>query len=359
MSHQYRSFFTYADRKAALARRNTDELIAALCKSPLSTSRLHVEMMRCGESTDYKYAAYCGHVGCAACRKRYVGKQANAALKRFDGLANSDFAFVTIIFGMTCTTEEIGPIFAGGKRKVRNAVDIERRRSAGWTSLEFLGWMEVDAFDTEHLSLLPPDRRAALEEIGLPFSGEIVWVVTIHAIVKLGGAHIHDLERALKAAWPSRGQADVRPFQSAKPVEANIWSIISYANKHECRTDFWDKLEQRWEPRWRAEFYRYIDGWSRKFEKLRMSIGPKGERERKAKAQSSSSVVLNEMNDLPDDVEPMPFLFDNNSPISKVTLYRLGAQFDRTREREAWVSDKRELCGERRYIHAPAIRPPD
>ena len=264
----------YYERLCIEARRATEELKAALGRR--GSSALKARLLKCGTSTEWKNVVRCGEVACETCRAHYVTRQVSAVQAGFEGSENADMAFVTIIMGLCNWPDYIGEIFVRGRRKLRNIIDQNRRVSRRWQELQVVGWMEVDAFDPHRFADLPPNKKAQLEAIGLPFIGAgPTWVVTLHALVELGGVDRFRFAEELTRGWSGPTQVDVRPLDNERRSDQNINSLVRYCLKHRTDTATTVCYAEPWDISWRTEFYEYLNRWSRGFQSTRVWIKPR------------------------------------------------------------------------------------
>lgn len=281
----------------------TERLLAELpYAGSLASDRLLHRMRRCGEPDEWNGHFTCRTPGCASCRGRYVGAQVRAANKRFADAQNDDMAFVTIVVGATSDVSEIGDIFQKFRKDLRNVVDSHRRQRRGWDGVEFMLWLETDAFAAEDFLLLGPDKRSQLGEM-IPLSVSMagpVWVVTVHGIVGLNGLEHQHVRQQLEERWSGHKQVDVARFFAHRSKEQNLRSTINYALKHECRVHL-GNVEMEWGRGWAASYYGFLSTWSRGFQSLRISISPKGGR------SSPDHSLGTAIGPEDDEKEPLPF----------------------------------------------------
>lgn len=298
------------------ARKATEDLKNALGRR--GTSELKARLLSCGKSTEWKNVVRCGAVACATCRAIYTSRQVAAVQEAFEGTENHNLAFVSIIFGLTSWTDDIGDIFVRGRRKLRNIIEKNRRVNDKWRELQIVGWMEVDAFDPHRFADLPPDKKVQLEAIGLPWVGAgPTWVVTIHALVNLAGVDRYKLAEELRRGWKAPTQVDVRQFHETKRPDENINSLVRYCLKNRTETATTAFYAEPWDISWRTEYYEYLNRWSRGFQSLRVWIKPRNLQEDVLKNGSSnipltrSRVASNPFidDDNQNDGNYMPFIF--------------------------------------------------
>jgi len=160
---------------------------------------------------------------------------------------------------------------------VRNLVDAKRRVGSRWWGVEFLIWLETDAFAPQDFIHLGPDKQAQIGAFAHRFviDGQPVWVPTIHGIVKLNGFDPQRVSMELQSRWNYPKQVDVQRFYEHNSKEQNISNIINYSLKNECLSYLGRQVEC-WPNSWRATYYTFLHLWSRGFQSLRCSIGAKG-----------------------------------------------------------------------------------
>jgi hypothetical protein len=265
-------------------------------------------MMNCERPSRWRFKEYCRSVGCGLCRGRYIQSQTEAALDRFSDADNHEMALLTVVLAVTEDENQIGPCFERGRKKLRNIIDAQRRRTRRWDAVEVLGWLETDALDDSQVQMVLPERRALLENVGLPShpAPEMpIWVITIHAVVRLSAVEHQAFRSALQIGWPHPGQVDVSPFISTKSPDANLCHVIEYALKHETITRMEGRMEFAWPPGWLARYYEALEGWSRSFQRLRVNIRPK----RQPKTNHDDCGPAPDHPRIQVELEPMPSLF--------------------------------------------------
>jgi hypothetical protein len=268
----------------------------------LACDQLLHRMKRCGEPDEWNGHFTCRTPGCASCRGRYIGAQFRDARKRFADADNDDMAFVTIVVGATSDVSEISDIFQKFRKDFRNVVDSNRRQRRGWDGVEFVLWLETDAFSAEDFLLLGPDKRSQLGEmipIFLNMSGP-VWVVTVHGIARLNGLEHQHVRQQLEERWSGHKQVDVARFFGDRSKEQNLRYTINYALKHECRVHL-GNVEMEWGKGWAASYYGFLSTWSRGFQSLRISINPKGSKSLPLHQPVATDISAD------GEIEPLPF----------------------------------------------------
>lgn len=299
------SSFNYFTKLKIEAERATQELFAALATG--LSSPLRSRLRKCGTSTEYKNSVACGAVACAKCREKYIRKQVVTVQGATAGASNADLVMVSIVHELVGSVHEIGPSFAGAKRKLRNIIDQNRRLNANWCHLQAWGWLEVDAFEPERFVDLLPNKKAQFDAMGVPYAGDgPVWVTTLHCIVSLTGVDRYALARELERGWSIPTQVHVQPFDGGRSVSDNLNSVIRYSLKHTNITRSLATGPEPWCIVWKKAYYEYLNGWSQSFQSIRAWIRP----------QRFAGMV--EVDDLSDNViedeeeyylEPMPVVF--------------------------------------------------
>jgi len=288
---------------------------------PGATRLLH-RMQRCGTG-DWNGHFTCRTPGCDECRGRYIGKQRRAALARFADASNDDLAMVTIVVGATGWIDEVADLVTAFRKDLRNVVDGLRRSHRRWRSVEFLMWLETDAFASEDYVLLGSDKQAQLGPMAplILNPRAPVWIVTFHGIVRLNGLEPQQIRQELERKWGGAKRVDVAPFAPEKTERANLGDIINYALKHQCRTHL-GAAEERWPDEWIAEYFAFLHEWSRGFQKLKVSVGRQRMCGVGIEADGGLGVVVHDQlvdseHDVDElDVDPLPFscsfsVFDN------------------------------------------------
>jgi hypothetical protein len=243
-------------------------------------SNLLTRMTRCGSDWNYRFT--CRTAGCAHCRGSYLSRQRRAALKRFDGVDRNRLAFGSLVVGATQNLSAVKPMFEVAKKKLRNLVNTRRAKSILWHDFEVLGWLEVDAFHRADLDRLPPEKRTQMEFLLQEQSAmwdEPVWVVTIHAIVGLGGVDLGQARAELEKKWKGPHCVDLQPFYTTRTRDESIKTLVRYSLKHECKTALdgseFGSIKEEWHGDWMADYYSFLHQWSRGFHSLRISISRK------------------------------------------------------------------------------------
>ena len=282
----------------------TERLARALAYSTSNrASSLLSQMNRCG-SAEWHYQFTCRTAGCASCRGRYIGKQVRQASARYQHLSNRDISFASIVIGATTCVDEIGDIFAKFRKDLRNLTDSNRRVRRRWSALDMMLWLEVDAMSGSDYILLGSDKQTQLGEMA-PFfvmKDGPVWIVTCHGVI----AHPHidrqEVLAELDRRWAGHKRCDLRAFDTSNEVATNLRRTINYALKHECRTHLGNHAEA-WPDAWMAEYYSYLNEWSRGFQSTRIVINSK---------KDKLSISPKECNVKEYEEEPMPFTYSNS-----------------------------------------------
>lgn len=295
--------------------RNTALLIGAL--SPFS--RLRNTMMGCGQPSEHKVAEPCRKIGCQRCREKCVHREVDKAVDLFGSCSNSEMAFATVVLGATCNVGDIKNMFAKARRQLRSVIDRRRRAKPRWNDIEVLGWMEVDLVEEDQLDAIGTQRRSLIDQVGLPtfIRGRPIWVVTFHGVVRLvDRVDRYSFAEALKEVWPEERQVHVEPFLEEKSLRQNLNSLVRYCLKFKCETNL-PPVKVGWRPERIAEFYEFMAGWSRGFQRCKISIGPKGLKRTVNDRSNSYAKTVSRSSSLGDGIdgfceyeviEPMPIL---------------------------------------------------
>lgn len=239
-------------------------------------------------------------------------------------------ALLTVVLGVTLDPDQIGPLFESGRRKLRNIVDYQRRRSRGWDDVEVLGYLETDALNGIQVDEILPERRSLLHDLGLPQNPdqhEPIWVVTIHAVVRFDNIGRQSFVDALTKSWPQKNRVDVKPLTRTLSTSENVSNIIEYALKHENITRLSDFNELAWQPEWVSDFYESMMRWSKSFKRMKLNIRPKGFFKNKNDSECGENNEPDESNDSNVsglDYEPMPILFNSTTFSTFLYQYILG-----------------------------------
>ncbi len=266
---------------------------------------LRSRMKRCG-GEEWNYQFSCRTAACATCRGRYVGRQRRAATKRFAKHQNDDLAFASIVIGATAHVDEIGETFTKFRRDLRNVVDANRRHRRRWNNLEALLWLETDALSGNDYVHLGSDKQAQLGEMAPLFvrdSGP-VWVVTAHGVIACPGIDYQEVGEDFRQRWPGTKRVDVRPFYPHQTKEQNLGYTINYALKHECRTHL-GHITEPWPVGWMAEYYSYLNRWSRGFQSTRISISSR-------EIKSTNTLLSGYNHPKLEEREPFPFTYSDS-----------------------------------------------
>lgn len=265
-------------------------------------------LQKCG-GPDWGYRYTCRSPGCPGCRDRRIAAERRRTSKKLAGAKNSELAIVTVILDAVRNVEEIGPVVAKGGKDLRNMVTAQRRISGLWGPVEFLLYLETDAFDAQDYAHLGPDRRAQVAEFTSIFEGEsgVVWVPSLHGIVRLGPAlDVGQVREALERQWPGHRRVHIASFNQNCEVTTNVARIVNYSNKHRCTTDYYDAetgeiTPREWDTSWLLAYYTWMHEWSRGFHRTRISVGPK-------KFKMPIVEQIEDAADLQVEIEPLPFI---------------------------------------------------
>ncbi|ODT60203.1 MAG: hypothetical protein ABS77_09785 [Phenylobacterium sp. SCN 69-14] len=266
---------------------------------------LRSRMTRCG-GEEWNYQFSCRTPACATCRGRYIGRQRRAAIKRFAKHENHDLAFASIVIGATDYVDEIGETFMKFRKDLRNIVDANRRQRRRWNNFEALLWLETDALSGDDFVHLGSDKKAQLGEMAPLFvrdSGP-VWVVTAHGVIARPGIDYQEVAEDFRQRWPGTKRVDVRPFYDHQTKDQNLGYTINYALKHECRTHL-GQFAEPWPMGWMAEYYSYLNRWSRGFQSTRISISPK-------EIKSTNAILPKYNKTETEELEPLPFIYSDS-----------------------------------------------
>jgi len=236
-------------------------------------SKFRQKLDLCGtDSLGYFYT--CRQPACFHCRRRYVARQAKAALVRFAGCRKRDLALLTIVFEPAYDVADIGDVVARARPTIRNVFAKHRAKSRHWRRAQLLGWIEVDALCAEDAPGLGDERAALLEDLGVQLRPERpTYIPTLHAIVAHEGVDWQQVREAFGEKWGIARQVDVRPFYGGQPVEKSIGCVVRYAMKRTCTSSLLG-VDHIWPISWLVEFETWTADWSRSFQSLKVSVGP-------------------------------------------------------------------------------------
>lgn len=272
-----------------------DPLRSELVRINTETSLALVRRVdRCGD--DWHGRFQCQRMACQRCRWCYVQAQKRAALRQFADSSPDDMAMLTVVIGAVPGTDDIGPTWKGFGKALRNVIEVQRRHSDAWRTVQAMTWLEVDAVLGADVPRLKPIKAAQFAEIGPPSYrlNDPVWWVTCHGLIDAGAAGLDRVERTLKDHWSGTRQLHLVRLHRNRAKEANIQQITSYALKHRHKTELTDQTTA-WPVQWVAEYHNWLGSWSRGFQSVRHSIKP-----------SNICENIEELDD-PIDVDPMPF----------------------------------------------------
>lgn len=246
-----------------------------------SAQRLQTALTRCGHDWFGSFA--CNRPACETCRNRYIGRQRRAATERFSALGNESLGLVSLVVAATTDLEAVPAIWATLRKDLRNLVDSMRRRDGLWALTEFALWLEMDALAPEDFQHLPPEKRVQLGKLApaILFEGQPVWIVTCHGIVAHPMQTSEQICARLAQRWSAPGQVHVRPFYQLDFAK-NVAGVVNYSLKHQSVTsleskdeDHFTPIKSDWPLSWVAEYHAFLNGWSRGFQSMRITIGRK------------------------------------------------------------------------------------
>lgn len=201
------------------------------------------KMSDCGTDRGNGNFYYCRHPQCMRCvleERRLETRQ--AIRKTFAGLDNDDLAFVTILMPVTKNISEVWPAIKKHKAKFRSAIDERRRkRGAAWDKVQMVGWWELDRYTDTEFHALGRNTQHALEDLNAPLiaTGRTVWRPHLHAIVALGGVTPKDIKEMFEGkGYNGRHQVLVEPFDTRRPVNMNLQTLVRYCLKMRLETDY-------------------------------------------------------------------------------------------------------------------------
>ena len=260
---------THAADNSPVDRKRQQLLLSAL----EDTSSLKEKLIRCGTmslgTTGWTYR--CKLPSCAYCLKQYSRGQVRQAREMLAGVDHPGGGFLTIVLGATDTFEGIEQALIKARRDLRRFVSRRRKADARWKSFAFMGWFEVDAVDTELLSVIGGRRSALLHELGVPTTDGTIWSPTIHGLVRCESLTIAEVQDAFSQMWAVQGQALLKPFSPKRPMDHNIQNLVSYCLKNSCENKI-DGGRFTWPARRMADFYEWQNSWSQSFKRLKITI---------------------------------------------------------------------------------------
>jgi len=224
-------------------------------------------------------------------------EQQRHIISRFQAASPAQIGMVSIVVGVVTRVEDIGPLFKSFGKDLRNLVDGQRRRSDRWRDVQIVLWLEVDAFSGNDFERLGTIKAQQFGEI-VPFfvyGAEPVWIVTVHGVVDADRVGLDALRNTLRHRWSAHRQVDVRAIHATKTKDKNLSNIVSYSLKNRCSIRLGVET-QVWPYSWQAEYYSWLNEWSRGFHSIRLSLG----RRRVEKGSDENDE---------EDFEPMPLVF--------------------------------------------------
>lgn len=229
---------------------------------------------RCGSDWNGRFT--CRSPACPYCRRRNILAQQKAVRAAFSGATNSEMLFASICLPACRNIADLRSAILKGQQDLDNRIV-----AAGLSAVKAKGFYEVDAVSEQQFWLLPPKRKAFLNEIGAVGIGQDhqTWLPGMHVILYRADYDIADIRTALATQWPVSGQIDVQPFNEVRTVEANLNRITSYCTKFSSltalATDTRRPLLDAWPISWDIQLHSWLNGMSKRtaFEFMRFSMG--------------------------------------------------------------------------------------
>lgn len=254
---------------------------------------LRSKAITCGHvDPETNYMQRCGIPLCPRCHMTERRKQIRYATReRFADASNEQLAFITILMPMATSLSDVSDIIGSEKTRIRNLVNIKRRKDHRWDSFELLGWWEIDRMIYSDYENMGRNSKLAVEQLGMPlvwFDDTTIWRPHLHAIVRLDHLSKEEVSDAFrKNGYGAAYQVLVKPLVAHRKVGDNIKDIIKYALKFRIEGEYkapsgvveavsYDLANRKWWPlKDIMDYAEWLCNETSGFQSLRFSLGVK------------------------------------------------------------------------------------
>lgn len=135
---------------------------------------------------------WCRRPVCPTCSTHWGRALGRGLVRACHDAAKDEFRMATLVIAVATDPDEAFDAFKAARRALSNAVAYRRRAKGldrtGWRSFGLAGALEVDMFSAEDFSVLGTGKREQYRALGFdPHAASgAQWVVTIHALVRVG-----------------------------------------------------------------------------------------------------------------------------------------------------------------------------
>jgi hypothetical protein len=215
-------------------------VMQALGPSHVLTAR----MRGCGEIDDWDNMKLCGVPTCPRCFLNHRRRQTGQAIKKtFLNIPNEQLGFLTVLVPeVSAHLYEVSEIIKEAERKLRSFVTRSRRRDPRWNAVHLVGYWELDRIRVGDIPGLGQNTQRFLRDARGPkgLGPEVtLWLPHFHAVVALGEVSREEFAEGLRGyGHGASHQVDLRMFDQSRRVQANLQSVIRYANKFRVEDHF-------------------------------------------------------------------------------------------------------------------------
>ena len=296
-----------------------DRMLSALP----SDSSLRWKLIKCGEYGHWANNEWrCHAPACQRCRPRYVRRQQRQALEGLAGATNEQCSMVTVVLGIADDVEDIASIWDKGRSDLRNRINAQRRQDRRWRNAMLTGWVEADPIIYDDVAMLGSQQRSVLAYLNQPrwrLDGGPCWVVHLHGLIYHPEIDWQAWQRELSDQWPGEGRVDVEPFFKNRALFQNVNSIVRYATKFKAGRVV-EGAYDAWPSPFVAEYYDWVDEYSRGWQSLRIRIGPSWPKGNPTREINSSRLIHHDELALScnDEFNSFPILYTDSGYISDI-----------------------------------------
>ncbi len=183
----------------------------------------------------------CGMPACEFCRSWLTTRTTASVRERFRTASGAECWHVTVMLGRCGSLGAARDLVLNTRRDLRNLRARRAQTDRRWLHVEMAGMAEIDALGIDDVQLLPPERRAVVQELpafgGGPdraaYGFQVAWVPHLHLAINAPALNREDLVEAFRAQWPGPAErVDVAPFWACDTAADNAARIVGYGSKH-------------------------------------------------------------------------------------------------------------------------------
>lgn len=250
---------------------------------------------------------WCRRPVCPTCATHWGRALGRSLVKACHDAAKAEFRMATLVMAVTTDPDGAFDAFKAARKALSNAVAYRRRARgldrAGWRSFGLAGALEMDMFLAEDFGALGVGKREQYRAFGFDPQAATGprWVVTIHAMVRvgvLGDEAVHDLLQSVAPVVHLQGLRDDQTLVEAAE------GIGGYAAKVQISTELAGGETRAWPLDTLKDYVASTARCSHGRQGFRLLIKPQAFQAKSKKATKPKSGILME-----DFTDAMPILF--------------------------------------------------